>query len=136
MKASELMIGDWAHLKYRDFLTREVVEFDFKVSQLPCNYGNEIQVWGDSIDGKHHGNMGDVSRIDPIPLTPKILEKNGFISGEFYAELLIGDWQIKSDCKGFAARNSRGWLIDIPCEYVHELQQALRLCGIDKEIEL
>lgn len=74
--------------------------------------------------------------LDPIPLTPEILEKNGFINGEFYASSHIEDWQIMSDGSHLAARSERGWCIDIPCRYVHELQHALRLCGIEKEMEL
>lgn len=74
--------------------------------------------------------------IKPIPLTPEILVKNGFTNGEFYAESHIEDWQIMSDCSNLAARSKRGWSIDIPCRYVHELQHTLRLCGIEKEIVL
>lgn len=72
----------------------------------------------------------------PIPITTEILEKNGFINGEFYAESHIEDWQIMSDGSHLAARSDRGWCIDIPCRYVHQLQHALRLCGIEKEIVL
>ena len=28
------------------------------------------------------------SEIEPIPLTPEILKKNGFVNGQFFAELL------------------------------------------------
>ena len=144
MKANELMIGDWVHLKYRHYLTREVVEFDFKVSQLPCNYGNEIQVWGDSIDGKHHGNMGDVSRIDPIPLTPDILEKNGvnddgegvygnddsFFIPTYQSGFDTGTWETHIEpTEGIGDFHGK-------LRYVHELQHALRLCGIDKAVRL
>ena len=46
--------------------------------------------------------------VKPIATTPEILEKNGFKMKE-----------LESNFK-----------------YVHELQHALRLCGIEKEIEL
>ena len=70
----------------------------------------------------------------PIPLTAKILEKNlaneqrnGYISWVkdeycetcFDIEMLI---------------NST--IIEKRFEYVHQLQHALRLCGIDKDIEI
>lgn len=76
----------------------------------------------------------------PIPITPQILEANGFtrysivhnnlqqwVLNEgngcriaFYQDVKIGKWVIK----------------DIWIDYVHELQQVLRLCKIEKEIEL
>lgn len=76
------------------------------------------------------------THYEPIPLTPEILEKNGFKNSEFFGELHYKDWQIMSDCYYLAARCGDGWYIDIPCKFVHELQHALRLCGIEKEIEL
>lgn len=83
-----------------------------------------------------HERMRQVNDIKPIPLTAEILEKNGWVNGQFYSKILIGGWQIMNDCEHIAARNEDGWSIDIPCRFVHELQHALRLCGIEKEIEL
>ena len=75
-----------------------------------------------------------IGLLQPIPLTPEILEENGFerVNGEyqdvFYVydgiELLIDDvYTLFGQCK-------------MPIKYVHELQHALRLCGINKEIEI
>ena len=133
---TDIQIGDWLHLEYTNSI-QGFVSFNFKVSQLRRDYGDELLVWGEKTpDGKHFGNMGGVSKIQPIPLTAEILEKNGFINGEFYVSSHIEDWQIMSDGSHLAARSERGWCIDIPCRYVHELQHALRLCQIEKEIEL
>lgn len=99
--------------------------------------------------------------LDPIPLTPEILEKNGFI------EIIVHKDEPTRwvwDCEGkrggvsvritFYKRPVKGvrCLTRIGTEsskdaginsvrscdidYVHELQRALRLCIIDKEIEL
>lgn len=129
MKPTELMIGDLVTFKDCQNDANPII---IKIWQINAD--------GDSFAFVDGWNALDEISIDDdvvgIPLTAEILEKNGFISGEFYAELLISDWQIMSDCKRFAARNDRGWHIDILCEYVHELQHALHLCGINKEIEL
>lgn len=79
--------------------------------------------------------------LEPIPLTLEILEKNGFVrelsdcgidySSEVYKLRII------------RRRNDEGWTIyanhfglDKKDLFVHELQHALRLCGIEKEIKL
>lgn len=72
----------------------------------------------------------------PIPLTPEILEKNGFkyineepffVGWEQYGMVLD-----KRAGGGFSV----SILIATPIDYVHELQHLLRLLKIDKEIEL
>ena len=77
--------------------------------------------------------------LDPIPLTPEILEKNGFRKGCY-----IGGYY-SSDCpfRVFTKKDGKcGFTtlfddeIYFSCIFVHELQNALRLCGIEKEIVL
>ena len=75
--------------------------------------------------------------VEPIPLTPEILEKNGFedtIGGAFWistsCNLLWKDGKLQNFCR------EEDDEVYIPCEYVHELQHALRLCKVDKEIVL
>lgn len=81
--------------------------------------------------------------IKPIPLTPKILEKNEFTLKEeekgMYG-VTIAPYYTRDDvpfevfCDGepFAV-----WFKDpVNIKYVHELQHALRLCGITREIIL
>lgn len=122
MKANELMIGDWV-------ISRKWEENPICITQL----GKLI--FGNFSSGNNVGPFL-IEELEPIPITPEILEKNGFKTMEFYSELLYNDWQIMCDCSTVAARNKRGWSIDVPCCYVHELQHALRLCGVDKEIIL
>ena len=81
--------------------------------------------------------------IEPIPLTPEILEKNGFVYKEEergMLGILIAPHYMREDvpfeifCDGepFAI-----WFQDpVNIKYVHEIQHALRLCGITKDIEL
>lgn len=72
----------------------------------------------------------------PIPLTTDILEKNGFTKdldadGIHYWFTLI-DEHIRFSI--LYVRSVFQWLGPIDFKYVHELQHALKLCGITREI--
>jgi hypothetical protein len=80
--------------------------------------------------------------LDPIPLTPKILEKNGFqfYNGIWYVDfdrldlgvLAIG---IDDGCGvGFCIMPDGE--VSYFCNSVHQMQHFLRLCLIEKEITL
>lgn len=140
MKANELMIGGLCRrrLIYQD-TGREVVT-DFKISQI-CKNGENLYVYGPK------GNMGRVDQIEPIPLTAEILEKNGWKHDPSVSAVMTkSSYSLSNDIRrSWDSRNHKLYLailneresreINIPCHYVHELQQALRLCGIEKEIE-
>ena len=82
----------------------------------------------------------------PIPLTPENLEKNGFESVENIFGLKTyklnngfiledrGDRKCLCRSCHKMQPSSTFWICDI--EYVHELQQAMRLCKINRNIEL
>lgn len=113
---------------------------------------------GDWIDVRNNANPNTphIEKITPshllrdahwygIELTPEILEKNGFKRDMFY-----GEWEYDLDPFPFSVvqRKNNSWYLGreeigiahnreiIGISYVHELQHALKLCGIDKEIEL
>lgn len=80
-----------------------------------------------------------VHDIEPIPLTPEILEKNGLAKDAYgccFKEDKYMAMEITAEEEGIY------WTINyneygiLKLEYVHQLQHALRLCGINKEIEL
>lgn len=124
MKVTKFMTGDWV-------LINEVP----KKVQAVDGVDDEIMADGEAYclaEDRYHSE----DKVTGVPITPEILEKNGFTNGEFYAESHIEDWQIMSDSNHLAARSERGWCIDIPCQYVHELQQVFRLCRIEKEIKI
>lgn len=142
MKAKELMIGDWVLYNGQP-----------KVVQMIDGYGdteleNEILC-----DGMYHKPI----EVSPIPLSAEILEKNGFeelmSEGEEVAAMfgrkpeLTGVWQYgfgRFDSVAYVPERSflhikfmEGCQADIAnIKYVHELQHALRLCGVEKEVEL
>ena len=71
----------------------------------------------------------------PIPLTAEILKKNGFYYDEDRKAYLMGViFQVKPEKYGLFSFEICG--CSYPLNTVHELQHALRLCGIEKEIIL
>ena len=134
MKTNELMLGDWVLVeRYEGIYGGPVWKQAGKVNGI-FQEEAEIRFSDDDDDEFIYSYPSD--GIDPIPLTPEILEKNGFEDGQFFAELLYREWQIMCDCSHIAMRHEGGWSMDISCKYVHELQHALRLCGIDLDIKL
>lgn len=125
MDIKELSIGNW-------------VRYDF-----PEIGKRNIQVNSIDEEDNHIGAGGvgasawsDVSEFEPIPLTPEILEKNGFEEncGRWYNSEALMEFEPYKD----------GWCRTINCgeysvyfiKYVHQLQNALRLAGVEKEIVL
>ena len=101
----------------------------------------------------NYNDLYEYDEIEPIPLTSEILEKNGFLTNKHvypypYYEYINEKDKLKI---GFAfpqgnrtsykepwvyIDSERVFIEHLPCVFVHELQNALRLCGIEKEIEL
>ena len=123
-----LMIGDWVYFKTNKvyakiteiYLTLDV-EHKYMVSLNSC--GNRYCV--------------SINEIEPIPLTPEILEANGWMYVDedrmFYGEKLEGElpwisYAAHGDNMVFRLRDF------CHLQYVHELQHCLKICGINKEI--
>ena len=128
MKATELMIGDKVMVKV--------------LSQIPDTY--VLHTW----------TANDYSRdiqVKPITLTPEILEKNGFVQEDdaymddiaykCFCEILTGHYSANDvivsydGSKEFTITNDLGYPCDEITLYrpkVHELQHALRLCGLNE----
>lgn len=132
MKANELMIFDLVRRK-KDNRTMIVVEV-----------GYDENIGAITPDDRYYGDYEDYheSEVGPILLTPEILEKNFgsalngcyFEGDEFYELFIIevtdGTWIIKHDNIEFSNIPRQQVMVS----YVHELQHALRLCGIEKEL--
>lgn len=143
MKPNELMIGDWVeHASGKYFqVTRNDMRGDGSM-HFACGHPH---LW-------EYNN-----EFSPIPLTEEILERNGFVKmsncpyavsymwstggvAEF-ADVTIGVCQDHADkwrwdCLTLKIHLYKGDIKLNKIRYVHQLQHALRLCGIDKEIEL
>ena len=141
IKKEELMIGDYVHNKR----TKDIV-WVFEID-------GDRNVINNEPDGYCSEKNIDIDDIEPVPLTPEILEKNGFenitqrlesieqyihlyelsdniVLGELpigfnvCIEKYNGDWDIYEHHIVFTIR------------YTHELQHTLKLCGIEKTFEL
>ena len=127
IKIRELSIGDWVEMGGKNFQI-------YHLTLAGDVYGYRRTNDSDTGEEYYDGEIGDVH---PIPLTPEILEKNGisktyesdeyavykgegFNVTEYYTEL----WEFEKHRNRMKIRN------------VHELQHAIRLAGIEKEIEL
>ena len=125
MKANELMIGDWVRIKDG---------YPFKMEDVSGT--SLFRRW--TSDGEIMIPYG-WNEIEPIPLTWEILEKNGFtrfgtgyiLKGEHFG--LDNPSNPNNYLDNYWLRIS---IKAVNIKYVHELQHALRLCGIEKEIDL
>ena len=116
MEATELMLGDWVMLTD------------------PIHDGEKVQVRAIHADG-YIGIDGGLTResFKPIPITAEILERNGF------KECTNGEWTnnnvdfilYKRKDGVFRIQNT-----NMTLPWVSSLQHALRLCNIEKTIEL
>lgn len=89
-----------------------------------------------------------VEYLEPIPLTADILEKNGFVYKEAEKTCATDTFHLWwLDGSIFALDDDSWWRSvkddklrvkfgGFPLEYVHQLQQIMRLLGIEKEIIL
>lgn len=145
MKANELMVGDWFRFNYNTIDGKKIVR-NFRISQIENELG-KYYVWGNGF-----GRMCYPDRLEPIPITPEILEKNGFMycksDGGVYLPTTIsyGNWAVDVILFNVTDEYRNNQLhIGTPddsitilhlmeCNHVHELQHAMRICGIDKEI--
>lgn len=130
LSTEDLMVGDWVSLSKGNWSENRQVELI------------DIEMIAES-----------VYFASPIPLTPKILEKNGFERNPLWhhCDKDLEDYSISVQL-GYANRieyikiAEKGKDNVIPSErtklylthikYVHQFQQALRLCGINHEIIL
>ena len=119
MKANELMIGDWINHK----ITGENLQI------------TEILSWGVKVN-EYKDAVADSIDIQPIPLTPEILEKNGFVYNKLPFEQSWQQFGLSLYLGGNGYRINCGENVSLRIDSVHELQHFLRIAGIDKEITL
>ena len=141
MKASDICVGDWLNIyTFPNDNPKQDDLFPAKVST--------VSIFDPSFDSDDvlvevviPNTNGVASRpLDtclPIELTEEILVKNGFkkesqtIDGDYCKYILPGFALNWCDTDGFWYQNG-----DIAPNHVHTLQHLLRLCNVQKEIEL
>ena len=68
----------------------------------------------------------------PISLTPEILEKNGWKETEYWHEYKDGNTIIQCSLHKIWGIINEIEIEHFKCEYVHQLQHLLRLCGLNE----
>jgi len=161
MKANELMIGDWILANGKPRKLKFVAPFFLGADRLMLDmyYEEYIREDGGWDDGFILQDCAYMKDIEPVRITSEILKKNGF---RIYGD--NAKYEEESDYHGKAtvlyvqfhrhgnlhiwreyefSRDGEQHVIDwydpkleFHTLYVHELQHAMRLCGIEKEIEL
>lgn len=132
MKATDLMIGDYL---YDEFGNICVVRYLADVITL------------ENLEGPNAGEMILGTEFEGITLTASVLYRNGFkidgyavleIDKETHLEYYFPEHSLRKVWCGIDEWDNHAEKAEITfqcqCFYVHELQHALRLCGIDKEI--
>lgn len=149
MKATELQINDWVYLNYWDGkYTQQIHGINYNSWR-----GEGYSDWVDTeIDDE-----ASIHNIEPIPLTPEILEQNGWKKYATYGTkedecieeiYMLHEWSFEVVFSNNEAVSIRHF---VSCEddgynklliemrdngykpmYVHILQHALRICGFDE----
>lgn len=147
MDVNDLMIGDLITFKE---CQKDENPMPIEIVALGYQQGGGCESSLVSINGDKACDIFDIDdEIVGIPLTPEILEKNGFKAQGCYEFTYMDDYCfIKVSCVPDESPdgeivhvsdvNIEGALfrITIIIEYLHELQHALKLCGIDFKIKL
>lgn len=130
MTAKELMIGDWVINTESKEQIRDVVR---KISS-------------EFLGLRYSRRYVPIECIEPIPLTQSILEANGWIVKKNHVQKgNFGDsplmlWHLTGNkiLRNFVHEmeisdlsSDEGYRLRFRCDYVHELQHALRLCELD-----
>lgn len=133
MEAKELMLGD---LIYPDNIDASIVARVVHIGEREIGFlaPNSGVIW-----------WNQPENVRPIPITPEILEKNGFVKTDDGWEcdenrVVTIALHSEKSCDMWIAETSYEWkhlryMLPSP-KCVHELQHALRLVGIEKEIVL
>lgn len=137
MKTNELMIGDWVAFNDTYRMIAGIHEYPDTVM---------LDTYFPSLGYRKSTLSFGIEYAKPIPLTAEILEKNAFNKdslGFYWIDIekqMAGDGiesqKIDVYCGKVLLIHTAVCEIQMPIKFVHELQHALRLCGIEKEIIL
>lgn len=127
MTTKELMVGD--------YITFSDVQNDSNCPKLKVVIIDKEDVYV-SIDGDPVVDLLDPKDLAGIPLTSEILEKNGFVYNDLPFVQAWEQFGLALYSGGNGYRIGCGNNVALIVDSVHQLQHALRICGIEKEIEL
>lgn len=117
MKCKELMVGD---LVSHNEVPIQIIFVGNGYANYEDEEGGPCQ-----LDDKYYPP-------EPIPLTPEILEKNGWKETQYCYEYRDYKNTIQCCLPDMIGRINGVEIENFECEYVHQYQHLLRLCGLDE----
>lgn len=160
MEIDNIMLGDWVVFHDSGYNSDGTVWKDDRICRITAIDGMCMRVRWEDIDGYSDESVYiPVTCFSPIPLTCEILERNVFNMNGVSNNLVLAEnrnycddtyvWSqsvneyesitisiyIEQD-KEFVEINYPDGSLNIKCKFIHELQHALKLCKIKKNIEL
>jgi hypothetical protein len=117
LSCKDLMVDDWVHNTHNQ-----------------CN--ERVQEIGAGKVMLDYNDLYGYDEIESIPVTAEILEKNGFVWNGLPFVLSWEGFGLALYVGGDGYIVNCGANASFTVSYVHQLQHVLRLCGIEKEIDL
>lgn len=123
IKCQDLMIGDWVLINNTPHKIQAIDSIDTEVQA-----DDELYYVGED---RYHSE----DKVEGIPLTPEILEKNEWKRREIFMDIKVTDTTIFSwtDMYGESLFQNGYHMCD--CKYVHTLQHAFRLYGFNELVD-
>lgn len=122
IKINDLSVGDWVMYEgsYRKVALIDGVNGLIKFALSP--------------------NFVGTGGVEPIPITPEIMDKHGKYSSDYKAWCIGGRAVVSSGQGTYHVHiydcHISQVAVMVSAKYIHQLQHSLRLAGITKEIEL
>ena len=120
MKLTDLAILDWVLINNTPHKIQAIDSIDAEILA-----DDELYYVGE--DRCHSED-----KIEPIPLTPEILEKNGWKEAEYWHEYKDVKCIIQCSLPIMRGRINEIVFENFQCKYVHQYQHLLRLCGLEE----
>lgn len=144
LKISDLSVGDWVMVNEKPRKIRTLTDVWDGKSEVLVGY--VVMVYSNGYNVVHYK---PIEKVKPISITAEILEANGLFRHEFDANnpklVVLSNhfmlartytdadwWRVLIYDEEMPSRE----LFNGRVYYVHQLQHALRLAGVDKEINL
>ena len=121
MKCKELMVGDWVAIPRA---------FAMQITDLGEDYA--YATWEDNQGDPWEFCDKEGYEPEPILLTYEILKKNGWKDDGLWHIYQDGMNTIQSCLPDMRGIINGIEIKDFQCEYVHQYQHLLRLCGLDE----
>lgn len=147
LKISDLSVGDWVgidqaelNMPSDDLATACIEKLRKPIRIKGISEDSDMVIADIEIVDEWGSIMMKCEHLRPIPITPEILEKNGFEVYDDTARLELDRphslWLFKEKEGWDLHLPSGGQHINLRMKHIHQLQHALRLAGVEKEIEL